>query len=177
MKQIIILLAFIVFSPVLKSQIEVDIKLLQISNVGIFSKDSFSIPESFVGPIFTFEAQISNHSDSVVYLDMNNVRIELMYTYKDSIYSILIDNIYSKYNSEGNISIEIDDSIMFYFGCNIFENSYIYKGAYRPYYKEIIEMIPTMKLCFYEDKIQRRIYNIQKVILIDDIVNSILPRE
>ncbi|MEA3505192.1 MAG: hypothetical protein U9R32_08355 [Bacteroidota bacterium] len=148
------------------SQIEFQVKELNISNVRSNIDESIIIDEDEQdGPYLNFECMLINKSKEKVILYPAISELYLTFSYNRNSYST--ECFALQFQDNDSLIIEPEGIIVFLVGTNIFLGTPMWDENKKNYSKELIEILPTLKLEYKEDDLTLRTNKIINAKIID----------
>ncbi len=131
------------------SQIELQVKELTISNTKSNTDKSIILDEDEQdGPYLYFECSLINKSKEKVFLHPAISKLYLSFNYDRSNYRTEI--IALPFQDNDSLLIESEGKIDFFVGTNIVLGTPMWDEQKKDYYKELIEILPTLELEYKE---------------------------
>ena len=148
------------------SQIELQVKELNISNVSSNIDGLIIIDEDEQdGPYLNFECMLINKSSEKVILYPAISELNLTFNYNRNNYNI--ECFALQFQDNDSLIIESEGVIVFLVGTNIFLGTPMWNENKKDYCKELIEILPTLKLEYKEDGLILRTNEIINAKIID----------
>ncbi len=132
------------------SQIELQVKEVSISNVSSYIDESVIIDEDEQdGPYLSFECVLINKSKEKTILYPSTSKLYLSFTYNKNNYCT--ECFALQFQDNDSLIIKSEGAAEFVVGTNIFLGTPMWNEHKKYYCKELIEILPTLKLEYKED--------------------------
>ena len=163
MRYYLILLIFCFFFKKADAQLIFQIDEVWLSYYNIIF-DSDVIDEDLgKGPYVYVQCLIINNSDTVIILNPSKSNIKIAFRYNKSDYEFEVYSLSFKDNKE--LILSPKDSINFSFGSYLLLGTDIFNYKEGNYTKQMLSILPTLKVRYKDDKIEMKTSGIKNVVI------------
>ena len=162
------LIVIILFGGSLKSYSQIEFLITNISVSYIkttINKNAIIDEDTEDGPYLYFECTVTNKTKENIIFHPSIADLTILYNYKKDIYYTKVFAL--SFQDNDSLFLQHEEELTFSFGTNIFIGTSIWREEKDNYCKELIEILPTLRLNYKESGLIIQTSKILNVIVIE----------